>query len=101
MITLPSAGVLGLVATPTVPPADPADHARQITASLPELESAHSSPCTSVGVDMRKDAMRAARLLITASVFSCLFIGIALASVVITRSFSVAHAQLSRSAPAR
>jgi hypothetical protein len=99
MTTLPSAGVFGLIATPTVPPADPAGDVRHVAPSLLELEGAHTSPGTNSGVDMRRGALRSAGFLITASIFSCLFIGMALAGAVIA---SVIHSQLSpRSALAR
>ena len=99
MTTLPSAGVFGLVATPTVPPAGPAGDVGQVTPSRLELEGAHPSPSPSAGIDIRRDALRAAGFLITASIFSCLFISVALAGIVIT---SVIHSQLSpRFAPAR
>ena len=51
MVTLPSAGVFGLVATPTVTPADPAGDVRQVAPGLLELEGAHTSPGTDTGVD--------------------------------------------------
>ena len=99
MPTLPSAAVFGLVATPMASPADPAGDIRQVIPRLLELEGAHSPPCTRAGADIGKDALRAAGFLITASVFSCLFISIALAGAVIT---SVIHSQLSpQSASAR
>jgi hypothetical protein len=101
MTTLPSAGVFGLVATPTVSPADPASDIRQVTPSLLELEGAHTSPGTNTAVDIRRGAVRPAGFLIAASIFSCLFVGMALAGAVLARSFKVAPAQLpSLSAPA-
>ena len=93
MTTLPSAGVFGLVATPTVSPADRAGDARQIPANLLELEGVHTSPGTNMGLDMRRGAMRSAGFLIAASIFSCLFIGMALAGAVIAKSRNVVHPQ--------
>lgn len=80
MATLPSVGVYGLVATPTVSPADPAGGARRTIATLLEPEGANT------GVNVRRGVMCSAGFLIAASIFSSSFIGAALAGIVIAKS---------------
>lgn len=90
MTTVPSAGVLGLVATPPGPHPNRRHDARHVSASLLEWET---SPSASVSIDAQRNVVRAARFLMAAAAFGCLFFGITLA--VMARSLSVADAQSS------
>ena len=86
MSTVPSAGVLGLVATPLGPHPSRSHDAPHVSASLIEWET---SPSTSMGVDAQGNAVRAASFLMAAAAFGCLFMGIAL--VVMAKSLTARY----------
>ena len=88
MTTVPSAGVLGLVATPLGPHLHRAHNVPHVSASLLEWEA---SPSTPMGIE--RNAVRAASFLMAVAAFGCLFIGISLA--VMAKSLSIANAQSS------
>lgn len=90
MTTVPSAGVLGLVATPPGPHPSRSHDSPHVSNSLIEWET---SPSTSMGVEAQRNAVRAASFLMAAAAFGCLFMGIAL--VVMAKSLSAANAQSS------
>jgi len=96
MTTVPSAGVLGLVATSPGPHPSRSHDAPHVFNSLIEWETS-SSP--SLGVDARRNAVRAANFVMAAAAFGCLFMAIAL--VVMAKSLTVANAQSSSTVPPR
>ena len=102
MKTFQNAGVFGLIATPTLPSGDSVDNGRQLKANQLGLKGVPAAPGTRTGSDLRRGAMRSVGFFIAASVFGCLFLGMALAGAVLAKSCNDTHRPLaSQSAPAR